>query len=168
MNLPKTRRRARLHPINRVRIGVSYDVAEIAKLFAIHRNTVRNWLREGLKTIDDRRPQLIHGTTLRAFLTQRQTANKSPCGPGEFFCFKCRKPRAPFARMIDVAARTDKISKITALCSVCETEMHRTIRRSELANLADKFDLKTIALERLTDSPDANANCDFERNVPDA
>jgi hypothetical protein len=168
MSKTKTGPRARHYPLNRVRTGITYDVAEIAKLFAIHRNTVRNWLRQGLKTIDDRRPQLIHGTALRAFLGQQHSARKSACGPGEFFCFKCRAPRAPFAQMIDVAPHTAKVSKLTALCSVCETQMHRTIRQSDLVNLAGLFDLKTMASERLKDCPEANVDCDFERKVADA
>jgi transposase len=42
------------HPNYRlVKIHRSYAVEEIAKLFGIHKNTVRCWVKDGLATIDD-------------------------------------------------------------------------------------------------------------------
>ena len=160
----KGRIKRRRHALNRIKTGISYDVAEIAKLLGVHRNTVRQWLREGLKTIDDRRPLLIHGAALKAFLAERQRARKHVCGLGEFFCFKCRAPRTPYGGMADVAEHTAKIAKLTAICSVCETEMHRTIRRADLGKLALVLNLKSMASERLKDRPEANGDCDFEKD----
>ena len=45
----------------------TYTVEEIASLFHVHRNTVREWVRRGLPTCDDRRPMLILGAELAAF-----------------------------------------------------------------------------------------------------
>jgi helix-turn-helix protein len=160
----KGRARPRRHALNRIKTGISYDVAEVAKLFAVHRNTVRQWLREGLKTIDDRRPLLIHGAALKAFLAKRQQARKHLCRLDEFFCFKCRAPRTPYGAMADVAQHTAKIAKLTAICAVCETEMHRTIRRADLGKLASMLDLRSMASERLKDRPEPIANCDFEKD----
>ena len=164
MRKPNKNRPKRRYALNRIKTRICYDVAEIAKLFGMHRNTVRHWLREGLKTIDHRRPLLIHGAALKAFLAERQLARKHACGLGEFFCFKCRAPRAPYGGMADVAEHTTKIAKLTAICSVCETEMHRTIRRADLGKLASVLNLKSMASGRLCDRPEANANCDFERD----
>jgi hypothetical protein len=66
--------------------------------------------------------------------------------------------------MADVAGHTAKIAKLSAICSVCETEMHRTIRRADLGKLALVLNLKSIASERLMDRLEANANCDSERD----
>lgn len=160
----KYRIKRRRHALNRIKTGISYDVAEIAKLLAVHRNTVRQWLKEGLETIDDRRPLLIHGAALEAFLAERQQARKHVCGLGEFFCFRCRVPRPPYGGMADVAEHTAKIARLTALCSVCETKMYRTIRRADLSKLALVLNLKSMASERLKDRPEANADCDFEKD----
>jgi excisionase family DNA binding protein len=160
----KYRIKRRRLALNRIKTGVSYDVAEIAKLLAVHRNTVRQWLKEGLETIDDRRPLLIHGAALKALLAERQRARKHVCGLGEFFCFKCRAPRTPYGGMADVAEHTAKIAKLTALCSVCETKMYRTLRRGDLGKLALVLDLKSMASERLKDRVEANAECDFEKD----
>jgi hypothetical protein len=160
----KGRPKRRRYALNRIKTGISYDVAEIAKLFTLHRNTVRQWLREGLKTIDDRRPLLIHGAVLKAFLAARQQARKQGCGLDEFFCFKCRAPRTPYGGMADVADHSTKVAKLTAICAVCETEMHRTVRRADLGKLALLLNLQSLASERIEDRQEANANCGFEKD----
>jgi hypothetical protein len=66
--LPRPRRRLPRVPISRIKAGCTYDTNDIAKLLGFHRNTVRHWLKQGLAAIDDRRPLLVHGTVLKAFL----------------------------------------------------------------------------------------------------
>jgi hypothetical protein len=65
--------------------------------------------------------------------------------------------------MADAAPHTEKIIKLTALCSVCETKMHRSIRRSDLPKFAALIDIQPMASERLRDSPNASANSDFNK-----
>jgi excisionase family DNA binding protein len=163
-NPDKSRIRRRRCALNRIKTGISYDVAEVAKLLGVHRYTVRQWLREGLKTIDDRRPLLIHGAALKAFLADRQRARKHVCGHGEFFCFKCRAPRTPYGAMADCAEHTAKVVRLTAICAVCEMKMYRTLRRTDLGKLALVLDLRSMASERLKDRSNANADCDFEKD----
>ena len=52
----------------RVKIHLSYSIEETARCVCVHKNTVRRWLSSGLSAIDARRPALIHGSKLRAFL----------------------------------------------------------------------------------------------------
>ena len=47
---PARRRRYR---VNLIKQTCLYDTNEVAKLFGLHRNTVRHWFREGLKPIDN-------------------------------------------------------------------------------------------------------------------
>jgi hypothetical protein len=159
----KTTQRRR-YPVNRIKQTCSYDSAEIAKLFGIHRNTVRHWLKDGLLAIDDRRPILVLGTVLKAFVTERQQARRQKCQPGEFFCFRCRAPRKPWGNMADLSIRTEKIAKLTALCRVCETAMYKAIRRADVPKIAKLISLQALAPERLSDCPDTIANSDFEKD----
>ena len=70
------------HPNHRlVKIHRNYTVEDIANLFGIHKNTVRRWIKDGLATIDDKRPMLILGHVLVAFLQSRRAKNKQPCKP---------------------------------------------------------------------------------------
>lgn len=60
------------HPNPRlVKIHRSYTIEEIAKLFGVHKNTVRHWMKNGLTATDDKRPMLILGRVLAAFLQTR-------------------------------------------------------------------------------------------------
>ena len=66
------------HPNPRLaKIHRSYSVDEVSRLFKIHKNTARNWLREGLTAIDDQRPAIVQGVedreTLHGLLRQAIT-----------------------------------------------------------------------------------------------
>ena len=66
------------HPNHRlVKIHRSYTVEEIAQLFGIHKNTVRRWVKDGLTSIDDKRPMLILGHVLAAFLQARRAKKQA-------------------------------------------------------------------------------------------
>ena len=88
-----------------VKIHRTYTVEEMATLLVVHKNTVRQWLENGLATIDRRRPILVHGAALVAFLKQRRTSAKSPCQPGELYCLRCRAPTPPAGSIVDVYQR---------------------------------------------------------------
>ena len=71
----------RLAKINR-----SYLVEEIAELYNVHKNTVNNWLKQGLEDCGAGFPRLILGSDLRTFLERKRKKNKHPCKPGEIYC----------------------------------------------------------------------------------
>lgn len=79
----------RVNP-HRLKIHRSYDMRELADLLGVHKNTVRQWRRDGLKPVDNRRPILFTGDTARAFLIARNASRKRPCPPGTIYCFGCR------------------------------------------------------------------------------
>jgi transposase-like protein len=50
------------HPNPRLaKIHRSYSVEEVARLFNVHKNTVRSWLKLGLEAIDGQRPTVVRG-----------------------------------------------------------------------------------------------------------
>jgi hypothetical protein len=158
------RPRRRRYLVGRIKQSNCYDPHEIARLLEIHPNTVRHWLKGGLQAIDGRRPTLVHGTVLRAFISERQKARRQKCGLGEFFCFRCRVPRSAWGDTADLATHTEKVARLTALCCVCETAMHRTIRREDISKIAALIDLQMMAPERLGESPDPIPICQLEKD----
>ena len=141
--------RRRRYRVNLIKETYLYDTNEIAKLFGLHRNTVRHWIKEGLRPIDNRRPMLVHGVELKSFLTRRQKAREQKCALGEIYCFRCRVPRAPWEGVLDVAPHSEKIAKLKAICFVCETVMHRTIRCADIAKFLAVVERQLMASERL-------------------
>jgi hypothetical protein len=159
--------RRRRHRVNLIKATYSYDTNEIAKLFHILRNTVRQWFKAGLAPIDERRPVLVHGSVLKKFLAQRQEGRRRKCAPDELFCFRCRAPRRPWGGLVDVVQRTKRISKLRAICCVCETEMHQTIRPSDLSNFMAAIERQSMAPERLIGSSHPIENCDLKKAIRD-
>ena len=156
---PKLRR----YPLQRIKTGNCYDVGEISDLFKLHRNTVRHWLKSGLKTIDDTRPLLIHGSALKSYLNAKQSSKSAKCALNELFCFRCKAPRKPWGGLVDFKIKTDKVAHATALCECCETTMHRTVRRADTPTILKLNVALQLPLERLNDCPLPNENSDLER-----
>src|SRR5260370_37945367 len=109
------------HPNPRLaKIHRNYTVEEVAAVLGVHRNTVREWVKRGLPTNDDRRPMLILGRDLVAFLHARRAKNKRICQPGEIYCVRCRAPKAPAGDMADYQPVTETVGDLIASSSDCE------------------------------------------------
>ena len=130
------------HPNHRlVKIHRNYTVEEIAKLFRIHKNTVRNWVKDSLATVDDKRPMLIMGNVLIAFLQARRLRNKRTCGPGELYCVRCRAPKLPAGDMAEYTPITDKFGNLTAICPDCNVLMNRHVSLAKIEDFCGKVDI---------------------------
>jgi hypothetical protein len=63
------------HPNPRLaKIHRSYSVEDTSRLFKIHKNTVRHWLKQGLEPIDDHRPTLGESAVLSVNCDSSQKA----------------------------------------------------------------------------------------------
>lgn len=116
----------------RVKIHRNYTVDEAAKTLGVHKNTVRLWIKQGLPVVDERRPILLQGKAIRAFLDNRKAKRKCRLSAGEFYCLKCRSPKFPAGRMADYVALTPDLGNLQGFCPDCETIMNR---RTSLAKL---------------------------------
>ena len=105
----------------------SYEVNEIADLYGAHKNTVLNWIKQGLPTLDIKRPLMILGTDLNAFHAKRRAKNKHPCKPNEIYCMKCKIPKEPAVGMVEYKPVNEKTGNIIGICPACETLMYRRI-----------------------------------------
>lgn len=140
----------------------NYAVEEVAALFGIHRNTVREWVKRGLPTIDDRRPMLIFGHDLVTFVRARRAKNKRSCKPGEIYCVRCRAPKAPAGEMADYRATTETLGSLVGICPDCELVMYRRVSLAKLDQVRGKLDI-TIpqALPRIDESAQPSVNSDL-------
>ncbi len=149
-----------------VKLHRSYSVPELATCFGVHKNTVRHWRREGLTPIDDGRPVLFQGITIREFLSKRNASRKCPCSPGTLYCFKCRAARPAALGMVDYVSINAVSGNVRAICATCETVMHRRARMAHLAAIMPGCDVLFVqAPLRLEGSPAPSLNCDLERQA---
>jgi hypothetical protein len=109
----------------------SYTFEEAARVLGVSKGTVRRWMKDGLPCITDQRPFLILGADLRNFLDRRNRSTQT-CRLHECFCFRCRKPKAPAAGMVDYTSRTTVSGKISAICEECGTLMHKAFSAANL------------------------------------
>jgi hypothetical protein len=151
------------HPNPRlVKIHRSYTVEEIAKLFVIHKNTVRRWIKDGLATTDDKRPMLILGHVLAAFLQARRLKNKQTCKPGELYCVRCRAPKQPAGDMAEYSPITEKFGNLVGICPDCDAIMNRHVSLAKIGEVRGRMDISfPEALRQLDESANPTLNSDF-------
>jgi hypothetical protein len=158
--------RKRHHNHRLVKINRSYTVEEIAKLFNTHKNTVRRWVKEGLATTDDKRPMLILGHVLMAFLQTRRTRNKQTCKSGEIYCVCCRAPRLPAGAMAEYRPVTEKFGNLTAICPDCHSIMNRRVSLAKIDQICVEMDISfPDAVQRLRESSQHTVNSDFNEEI---
>lgn len=152
------------HPNHRlVKIHRNYTVEDIANLFSIHKNTVRRWIKDGLATIDDKRPMLILGHVLVAFLKTRRAKNKQPCKPGELYCVRCRSPKSPAGDMAEYSPITEKFGNLIAICPDCDALMNRRVSLAKIGQDLSKIDISfPEEVRHLIDSANPTVNGDFK------
>ena len=153
------------HPNHRIIKGRrTYTVDEIARLFGLHKNTVHQWIKTGLPVIDDKRPILVLGEELISFLQARRAGKKQPCLPGQMYCVRCRAPRFPAGCMVDCRPLTEKIGNLSAICSACDSIMHRCVSMATLNVVRGEMDISfTQALSHIAEITQPTVNSDLRR-----
>ena len=124
-----------------VKIHHSYTVGEISSLFGSHKNTVRRWVKEGLPTIDNRRPMLLLGHDIVTFLKARRAKNKRACKPGELYCVRCRAPKRPAGDMAEYTPITEKFGNLVAICPDCDAIMNQRVSLAKIGPIREKMDI---------------------------
>lgn len=149
---------AKRYPAHRLKIHRNYTIEQAAELLGAHVQTVRGWARGGaLPVCEKKRPALIVGADLRAFLQKREAAGKRHLGPNEFYCLKCRAPRRPAGMMADYEAKSDRAGRLVALCEACEGLLYRTANADMLAIVAPDLAIIRKSREPSLDEPDEAA-----------
>jgi hypothetical protein len=150
------------HPNPRLaKIHRSYSVEEVSRLYAVHKNTIRNWLRQGLTSIDGQRPTVIRGVELRRFLTDRRARAKQTCGPGRIFCLPCRAPKVPAGNMAECVVVSETNGTLRGICPACDRMIYRRVNPQKLGTVRGDLDVTfTRARPRIEVTGEPNVNCD--------
>ena len=117
------------------KIHRSYKVDEIADLYGTHKNTVLNWIKQGLPTFDNKRPLMILGSDLNAFHAKRRVKNKHPCKPNEIYCIRCRTPKEPAGNVAEYQRINETLGNLVAICPDCELIINRRVNLAKLEQI---------------------------------
>ena len=111
---------------NKITYFDCYTLDEVGNLVGRSEKTIRTFIKEGLKTIDNKRPFLIRGYDLVAFLKQKNLKNRHSTNTDEMFCMKCREARTPKSKQICIQSHEcASFLCASALCPVCGTLMNK-------------------------------------------
>ena len=150
----------------RVKIHRTYTVDEAARLFRVHKNTVRAWVKSGLPTTDARRPILILGRELARFLHERRQRTRQQCQPGQFYCLRCRAPREPASRVAAYVPITSSSGNLRGQCGDCGVLMWRSVSLMRLRVVAGALDVTFPgAQQRIEDNSCFSLNSDLAQET---
>lgn len=157
----------RLNP-RRAKRNRNYSIAEVAQLYGVHRQTVRNWIKNGLPVMTAGRPHLVAGEELGAFLGKRRADGQTTCRPGELYCLRCRAARPAAEGMLDYIPITNLSGNLRGLCPVCHGLVHRRVSLNKLDLVRGSC---AVAFpqghKRVTDSGQPSLNCHPAREAQD-
>lgn len=103
---------------------LSYTLPEIAAKLGMTKKSLYRWVDEGLPVVTgQKKPILIRGDDLKAFINARNSKNKVKLKRHEFYCLRCRAPRRAKRGTITKSGDTRK-----GECSVCNGKMQRKFR----------------------------------------
>jgi hypothetical protein len=146
----------------RVKIHRTYTVDDLSRLLKVHKNTVRNWLRKGLETIDRQRPTLVRGDAVRRFFDDRRGRSKQTCGPGRIYCVACRAPKQPAGNMAECVVTGDTAGTLQGICPDCNRMIYRRVNPQKLTAVRGDLEITiTQGQSRIGDRMKPNVNCDL-------
>jgi hypothetical protein len=140
----------------------NYSVEEIARLFSVHKNTVRIWVKQGLPTIDDGKPILVLGSALWQFLRDRRQRARQHCGPGEMYCVRCRAAKRPGGDFAECHPINASSANLRAICPDCACLMHRRVSLAGLDGVRGDLEIIfTEAAMHISGSGSPSPRCDL-------
>ena len=120
-----TARQKRKPDFRRIGPSRTYSIVELAEAVQRTPTTVRSWIREGMPTLDARKPVVIDGAQAKEWLKQKWARRKQPTDLAQAHCLSCRKSR-PFLEGSRTMKRiTDKVLAMTGECAVCGCRMNK-------------------------------------------
>lgn len=104
-----------------------YNVDDLVQLFGVHKNTVSNWVTEGLLPSDQAIPYVFNGTEVKRFHDARRLGSKGKLRTGEFKCFKCKNRVVPEPPSISVDISKSGFFCVWGACPICACVVNKRV-----------------------------------------
>jgi len=122
----------RLYDPTRAQRHWVYSRSDLCKLFDISESTITNWIKEGLKPVDLKRPQLFAGFELRRFITNQRWPHGRLPEDGRLFCQHCLCFRALAEGTIDIISRDIRCPLVKGKCTDCDNMLQSSIDAGDI------------------------------------
>lgn len=116
-----------VHP----KVNCVYSVNCLMELYSVMRNTVTNWVKQGLKPSDDRHPYVFNGTEVKRFHEERRQRTKTQLRIGEFKCRHCKAATFPEGSTVEVRLCTSAKCMLAALCFDCQKPVSKILKKTD-------------------------------------
>lgn len=139
----------------------NYTVGDAARTLGVCKNTVRNWIKQGLPVLSERRPSLIVGDHLITFLNEKRNNKKQHLKPGEIYCVRCRAPVRPEEGIVFYTRKSPTLGSISGFCPECGFIVYRQVSNANLeAACGDLSAQEAQGKVRLIEPTKPSAICD--------
>ncbi|ANT60967.1 hypothetical protein AYJ57_11700 [Salipiger sp. CCB-MM3] len=135
--MSRSYRNIRLHE------AMVYSVADSQSVFGVHRNTISNWVRDGLKPSDDSLPQLFRGVELKRFHAERAARTRRNLRLGEFKCVACGNAIFPELTTLALTRQEGRATHAHATCCDCGAVLLKLLGATECDKVQECLDTNT-------------------------
>jgi hypothetical protein len=109
-----------------------YSSEEVIKLYEISRNTLTNWISDGLQFIAAE-PRLFLGACLNEYHRQRRHRASQPLGRFETSCYACKQRHSLIeGELVVVPGKTAGLFKVARLCPQTGKHANRYVTGEQL------------------------------------
>ncbi|MCV0428506.1 MAG: hypothetical protein K5905_23865 [Roseibium sp.] len=121
-----------------------YTQQDVQALYDVCRNTVLNWMKYGLKSIEAER-RLFLGSDLNAFHAERKRNAKTPCGRFEIYCTACKSKHSLLVESFKVETKGQFRTRVVLTCPETGKKASSFMRESVLDELRHTLESKSSA-----------------------
>lgn len=108
-----------------------YTVEGLMNLYKVCRNTVSNWVTEGLRPSDTSVPYVFNGSEVQRFHQAKRLGFKRTLRKGEFKCFRCRNRVFPDLGSLHRVPKKNGQFSVWGSCSMCSAVVMKRVNETD-------------------------------------
>jgi site-specific recombinase XerC len=112
-----------------------YNRERVCQLFDVCDSTITNWIKLGLRPVDNGRPQIFAGLELRRFITSMRWKNGRPPENGRVFCHFCSGFKPLIKETLQTSAPAPACIEVTGKCIDCHSVLQMRIAAQDLPEI---------------------------------
>ncbi len=124
-----------------IKSALTYDIGEAAQALGVTPATIRNWIKDGLPVMSERKPYLILGDALKSYLRAKRETSKRPLDADQLFCPSCREGRRPVDLIVTTASVSPSTQLLKGICPTCGRACSRIISTRDTDTFTRTFNI---------------------------